>query len=144
MQCGGEECDDANLVNTDFCIDCATAYCGDGHLSPTEVCDDGANGDDSDGCNDSCQRVFWCGNGIPEPGEECGKVGRIGRSDDSTSGTMLTVSQVAASINVCPNSVRHWADSGMLQCYRIGARRDRRFKIEDVHVFLRSSSRELD
>jgi len=36
--------------------------------------------------------------------------------------TMLTVPQVADSLNVHPHSVRRWADSGLLQCYRIGVR----------------------
>ena len=49
---------------------------------------------------------------------------------------MLTVSQVAESLNVHPHSVRRWADSGMLNCYRIGFRGDRRFKPEDVDEFL--------
>lgn len=51
-------------------------------------------------------------------------------------GAMLTVSKVADSLNVHPHSVRRWADSGMLQCYRIGFRGDRRFKPEDVDEFL--------
>ena len=37
-------------------------------------------------------------------------------------GAMLTVTQVADSLNVHPHSVRRWADSGLLQCYRIGVR----------------------
>jgi excisionase family DNA binding protein len=49
---------------------------------------------------------------------------------------MLTVSQVADSLNVHPHSVRRWADSGLLNCYRIGFRGDRRFKPEDVNEFL--------
>ena len=51
-------------------------------------------------------------------------------------GAMLTVSQVAESLNAHPHSVRRWADSGLLQCYRIGFRGDRRFKPEDVNDFL--------
>ena len=49
---------------------------------------------------------------------------------------MLTVSQVAESLNVRPHSVWRWADSGMLNCYRIGFRGDRRFKPEDVDEYL--------
>jgi len=29
-------------------------YCGDGATNGSEACDDGVNGDDTDGCNDSC------------------------------------------------------------------------------------------
>ena len=49
---------------------------------------------------------------------------------------MLTVFQVAESLNVHPHSVWRWADSGMLNCYRIGFRGDRRFKPEDVDEYL--------
>ena len=49
---------------------------------------------------------------------------------------MLTVSQVAESLNVHPQLVRRWADSGMLNCYRIGFSGDRRFKPEDVDEYL--------
>ena len=37
-------------------------------------------------------------------------------------GAMLMVSQIANSLNVHTHSVRRWADSGLLQCYRIGVR----------------------
>ena len=52
------------------------------------------------------------------------------------SGAMLTVSQVADSLNAPPHSVRRWADSGLLQCYRIGFRGGRGFRPEDVDDFL--------
>ena len=65
--------------------------------------------------------------------------------DSSESGeAMLTVAQVAGSSNVHPNSVRRWADSGLLQCYRIGVRGDRRFNLNDIQVFLESSGRKRD
>ncbi|MBQ12484.1 MAG: DNA-binding protein [Planctomyces sp.] len=57
---------------------------------------------------------------------------------------MLTVAQVAGSLNVHPHSVRRWADSGLLQCYRIGVRGDRRFNLNDIQVFLESSGRKRD
>ena len=49
---------------------------------------------------------------------------------------LLTVTQVAQLLNVHPHSVRRWADSGLLDCYRIGFRGDRRFKSDDVEAFL--------
>jgi excisionase family DNA binding protein len=49
---------------------------------------------------------------------------------------MLTVSEVAYLLHVHPNTVRHWADGGLLNAYRLGTRRDRRFKREDVEGFL--------
>ena len=49
---------------------------------------------------------------------------------------LLTVTQVADRLNVHPHSVRRWADSGLLACYRIGLRGDRRFRQDDVEDFL--------
>lgn len=50
---------------------------------------------------------------------------------------LMKVSQVAKELNVSPNTVRRWADSGMIKCYRLAIpKRDRRFKPEDVQVML--------
>ncbi len=49
---------------------------------------------------------------------------------------MLTVSEVARLLNVHPNSVRRWANEGLLRAYRVGRRGDRRFRPEDVAKFL--------
>ena len=51
-------------------------------------------------------------------------------------GGLLTVAQVAQLLNAHPHSVRRWADSGLLHCYRIGFRGDRRFQPDDVDEFL--------
>ena len=51
---------------------------------------------------------------------------------------MLTVSDVADRLNVHVNSVRSWADTGLLQCYRFGSRGDRRFCTADVDEFRKS------
>lgn len=59
-------------------------------------------------------------------------------NDQENGRAMLTVTQVADALNVHPHSVRRWADSGMLPCYRIGVRGDRRFNPQDVQVFLES------
>lgn len=51
----GEQCDDGNLNNNDFCtIDCKLPICGDGFTSGDEECDDGnqINGDD---CSIDCK-----------------------------------------------------------------------------------------
>ncbi|MDP6549638.1 MAG: helix-turn-helix domain-containing protein [Dehalococcoidia bacterium] len=53
-----------------------------------------------------------------------------------SNGALLTVGQVAEFLNAHPHSVRRWADSGLLPCYRIGFRADRRFKLEDLEKFL--------
>ena len=51
-------------------------------------------------------------------------------------GNLLTVAQVARLLNAHPHSVRRWADSGLLPCYRIGVRGDRRFSPDDIDQFL--------
>jgi len=49
---------------------------------------------------------------------------------------MITVSQVARILGVHANTVRNWSDRGMLKTYRLGDRRDRRFRLEDVNQLL--------
>ena len=44
--------------------------------------------------------------------------------------TFLQVKEVAKLLGVCPNTVRCWADSGVLRSYRIGPRHDRRVPLE--------------
>ena len=56
-------------------------------------------------------------------------------------GRLLTVSQVARIMSAHPNSVRRWADMGRLPSYRIGFRGDRRFRADDVDIFLGSFDR---
>ena len=53
-----------------------------------------------------------------------------------TNNRLLTVSQAARLLNAHPNSVRHWADSGLLPVFRIGRRGDRRFRAKDVAEFI--------
>jgi len=56
---------------------------------------------------------------------------------------MLTTSEVAHFLNVHPNTVRQWANKELLHAYRLGPRRDRRFKREEVDSFLRQSNFQL-
>ena len=49
---------------------------------------------------------------------------------------LLTTAQAAELLNVHPNTVRHWADAALLPSYRIGPRRDRRFRRDDIASFL--------
>lgn len=49
---------------------------------------------------------------------------------------LLTTAQAARVLNVHPNTVRNWADSALLPSYRIGPRRDRRFRRSDVESML--------
>ena len=50
---------------------------------------------------------------------------------------LLTVGEVARMLHVHANSVRRWADEGLLPAYRIGRRGDRRFSEESVENFLK-------
>lgn len=54
-----------------------------------------------------------------------------------TAERLLTVREASDMLSVHPNTVRIWSDEGLLPAYRIGPRRDRRFKLEDVQSLLR-------
>ena len=54
---------------------------------------------------------------------------------------LLTVAEVAHRLHAHPHSVRRWADAGLLHCYRIGIRGDRRFRPDEVSSFLVSQKR---
>ena len=53
---------------------------------------------------------------------------------------LLTTAQAAAMLGVHPNTIRNWSDTAMLPTYRIGPRRDRRFKRDDLERFLNESN----
>ncbi|MBI2856416.1 MAG: helix-turn-helix domain-containing protein [Chloroflexi bacterium] len=51
---------------------------------------------------------------------------------------MLKVNDVARLLRVHPNSVRRWANQGLLRAYRVGVRGDRRFSRHEVYRFIAS------
>jgi len=53
---------------------------------------------------------------------------------------MLTTTEVADLLHVHPNTVRRWANEGLLPVYRLGTRGDRRFKWKEVETFIKSTS----
>ena len=53
---------------------------------------------------------------------------------------MLTTTEVADLLHVHPNTVRQWANKGLLPVYRLGTRGDRRFKRKEVETFIKSNS----
>ena len=63
-----------------------------------------------------------------------------GSHSASNGGGLLTVTEVAQRLHAHPHSVRRWADAGLLPCYRIGFRGDRRFLPDDVYEFLVAKS----
>ena len=60
-------------------------------------------------------------------------------TDKSRDSRMLTTTEVAHLLHVHPNTVRQWADKGLLHAYRLGTRRDRRFKREHVDGFIQGN-----
>ena len=49
---------------------------------------------------------------------------------------MLTAREVADFLHVHIGTVRRWSDKGLLKSYRVGPRRDRRYKQQDVLGFI--------
>ncbi len=50
--------------------------------------------------------------------------------------TMLTTGEVARLLGVHPSTVRRWSERRIIKGYRIGPRAERRFRRDDVAVFL--------
>jgi excisionase family DNA binding protein len=51
-------------------------------------------------------------------------------------GPLLTVREVGRLLHIHSNTVRRWADRGIIRAYRITRRGDRRFRREDIGRFL--------
>ena len=52
---------------------------------------------------------------------------------------MMTTSGVASMLHLHINTVRRWADQGILKGYRIGPRGDRRFRKDEIECLLYSN-----
>jgi excisionase family DNA binding protein len=57
-------------------------------------------------------------------------------ADDKQNRRMLTVREASSLLHVHPNTLRLWSTQGILKAYRLGPRGDRRFKQEDIDIFL--------
>jgi len=55
---------------------------------------------------------------------------------EDTSKAMLTIREASRLLNVHSNTLRRWADQGLVKAYRIGPRGDRRFRREDIAALL--------
>jgi excisionase family DNA binding protein len=53
---------------------------------------------------------------------------------------MLTARQVAEFLHVSVSTIRRWSDKGMIEACRLGSRGDRRYRREDILLFLEESS----
>jgi lambda repressor-like predicted transcriptional regulator len=49
----------------------------------------------------------------------------------------MRISSVAAFLGVHPNTIRRWSDNGLIQCFRLGPRHDRRFQLQHVMEAIR-------
>lgn len=54
----------------------------------------------------------------------------------SDSAELLTIEQAARFLSVSETSLRRWTNAGSLPCLRVGGRRERRFRREDLLAFL--------
>jgi len=61
--------------------------------------------------------------------------------DDSTK-TMLTIREASRLLNVHSNTLRRWAEQGIVKAYRVGPRGDRRFRREDISALLMERTRQ--
>ena len=53
---------------------------------------------------------------------------------------LLTISEAAELLKVSKASLRRWSNNGMLTCYRVGDRAERRFRLDDLLVFVTTAS----
>jgi excisionase family DNA binding protein len=49
---------------------------------------------------------------------------------------LLAVGEAASILNVHPNTLRRWAQAGLLPSWRVGPRRDRRFRLAEILSFM--------
>jgi DNA-binding transcriptional MerR regulator len=52
------------------------------------------------------------------------------------SNPVLTIKDVSGMLGIHQNTVRRWSDTGLLRCFRVSQRGDRRYKYEDITSFL--------
>jgi excisionase family DNA binding protein len=55
---------------------------------------------------------------------------------EDTTKAMLTIREASRLLNVHTNTLRRWAEQGLVKAYRIGPRGDRRFRHKDIAALL--------
>jgi excisionase family DNA binding protein len=50
---------------------------------------------------------------------------------------LITVREVSIFLGLHPNTIRKWANEGRIKSFRIGPRRDRRFRLEDINQLVK-------
>ena len=55
---------------------------------------------------------------------------------DNNVDPMLTVGEVSTLLHIHPNTLRRWADKGLIKSFCITPRGDRRFTPQDIDQFL--------
>lgn len=50
--------------------------------------------------------------------------------------SLLTIGEAARMLNVHTNTLREWGKKGFIDTYRVGQRKDRRFRLQDVLAFM--------
>ena len=49
---------------------------------------------------------------------------------------LLDVKQASEMLRVHPSTLSRWSDQGLLPVYRLGPRKDRRFRLQDIATFI--------
>jgi transcriptional repressor of dcmA and dcmR len=57
---------------------------------------------------------------------------------------LLNIREAAEFLNVSEMTIRRWTNQGALKCYRVGGRRARRFKLQDLQAYLEENTRSTD
>ncbi|MCL7488468.1 MAG: helix-turn-helix domain-containing protein [Desulfobulbaceae bacterium] len=55
---------------------------------------------------------------------------------------LLNVKEAAEFLNVSEMTIRRWTNSGTLNCYRVGGKRERRFRAQDLQMYLERQTRQ--
>ncbi len=53
---------------------------------------------------------------------------------------LLTITQAATMLNVSKDTLRRWDNNNYLKAVRVGKRRDRRYKKEDINNIIREGT----